>query len=331
MRSSVARLRRIEPLCKWFSCAGMLFFLVMVTITALDVALRYFFSRPLSGTIELTEFFMVIVFFSSVAYTQWTGGHIFMDVITAKLSRRRQRQLKLITDIWSFVMIAYCIAAMLIYAHTSDLYSPVLGIPLTPFIYFAALGCALLFLTLLHDVLASMLAVLEDGGMAVLLATLALAMAGLFAAGWFMHHRIPGMSAVALGIWGIAFMFFLFFMGMPVAYALMAASFVFLANMRSPAAAWNMLGSFWYGTVSSYDWSPLMFFLLMGYVCFQGQFGQDLYRAARSWMGHWRGGLATGSVCACTAFGAVVGDSLAGSVAMSAIALPEMRQSGYRD
>lgn len=67
----------------------MLFFLVMVTITALDVALRYFFSRPLSGTIELTEFFMVIVFFSSVAYTQWTGGHIFMDVITAKLSRRR--------------------------------------------------------------------------------------------------------------------------------------------------------------------------------------------------------------------------------------------------
>ncbi len=331
MRSSVARLRRMEPLCKWFSCAGMLFFLVMVTITALDVALRYFFSRPLSGTIELTEFFMVIVFFSSVAYTQWTGGHIFMDVITAKLSRRRQRQLKLITDIWSFVMIAYCIAAMLIYAHTSDLYSPVLGIPLTPFIYFAALGCALLFLTLLHDVLASMLAVLEDGGMAVLLATLALAMAGLFAAGWFMHHRIPGMSAVALGIWGIAFMFFLFFMGMPVAYALMAASFVFLANMRSPAAAWNMLGSFWYGTVSSYDWSPLMFFLLMGYVCFQGQFGQDLYRAARSWMGHWRGGLATGSVCACTAFGAVVGDSLAGSVAMSAIALPEMRQSGYRD
>ena len=186
-----------------------------------------------------------------------------MDVITAKLSRRRQRQLKLITDIWSFVMIAYCIAAMLIYAHTSDLYSPVLGIPLTPFIYFAALGCALLFLTLLHDVLASMLAVLEDGGMAVLLATLALAMAGLFAAGWFMHHRIPGMSAVALGIWGIAFMFFLFFMGMPVAYALMAASFVFLANMRSPAAAWNMLGSFWYGTVSSYDWSPLMFFLLI--------------------------------------------------------------------
>ena len=89
MRSSVARLRRMEPLCKWFSCAGMLFFLVMVTITALDVALRYFFSRPLSGTIELTEFFMVIVFFSSVAYTQWTGGHIFMDVITAKLSRRR--------------------------------------------------------------------------------------------------------------------------------------------------------------------------------------------------------------------------------------------------
>jgi tripartite ATP-independent transporter DctM subunit len=149
--------------------------------------------------------------------------------------------------------------------------------------------------------------------------------------GWFMLNRVPGMSAVTIGILGMVFMFTLFFLGMPVAYSLIASAHVFIANMRGTNAAYEMLGKFWYSTVASYDWSPLMFFLLMGYVCFIGRFGQDLYRAARAWMGHWRGGLATGSVCACTAFGAVVGDSLAGSVAMSAIALPEMRKNGYKD
>ena len=44
-----------------------------------------------------------------------------------------------------------------------------------------------------------------------------------------------------------------------------------------------------------------------------------------------RGGLAQGSVCACAAFGAVVGDVLSGSIAMSAIALPEMRNNWYDD
>lgn len=41
--------------------------------------------------------------------------------------------------------------------------------------------------------------------------------------------------------------------------------------------------------------------------------------------------LAVGSVAACALFGAVVGDVLAGSIAMAAIALPEMRKHGYND
>ena len=66
-------------------------------------------------------------------------------------------------------------------------------------------------------------------------------------------------------------------------------------------------------------------------ILFYGDFGKDLYTCARRWLGHLRGGLAQGSVCACAAFGAVVGDVLSGSIAMSAIALPEMRNNRYDD
>ena len=331
LRTCVNVLKPLEKVCQKASALGMLFFLAMVLITTVDVVLRYFFSRPLSGTMELTEFFMVIVFFTSVAYAQWTGGHIVMDVVTAKLSRKTQDLLAVVTSFWSVCTVGFCLIAMVDYASGCELYSPTLNLPVAPFVWFASAGCLLLLLTLVHDFLAAILKAHDNYGSTLTVLALLAAFASTAAFLWFAMNRMRGVSSVALGIWGCAFMFFLFFSGMPVAYALMASAAVFISNMRGTTAAWNMLGQFWYNTVASYDWSPLMFFLLMGYVCFQGQFGQDLYRAARSWMGHWRGGLATGSVCACTAFGAVVGDSLAGSVAMSAIALPEMRKSQYDD
>ena len=148
---------------------------------------------------------------------------------------------------------------------------------------------------------------------------------------WLALHRVTGVSSVTLGVLGMTLMFGLFFLGMPVGFALMSTGFIFIANMRGLPAVLNMSGQFWFSTVASYDWSPIMFFLLMGYFCYYGELGRDLYSFARNWIGHFRGGLAQGSVCACAAFGAVVGDHLSGSIAMNAIALPEMRANNYDD
>ena len=129
----------------------------------------------------------------------------------------------------------------------------------------------------------------------------------------------------------MVYMFTMFFLGMPVAFALMGTSLVFIASLRGLTAALNLFGTAWFSTCSSYTWAPLMFFLLMGFLCFYSRFGEDLYRTARNWCGHFRGGLAIASVCACTALGAVVGDALVGCIAMMTIALPEMRRHGYDD
>ncbi len=144
-------------------------------------------------------------------------------------------------------------------------------------------------------------------------------------------HRFPGVGPVNLGIMGLCVMFFLFVCGMPVAFALMAAGFVFSCAIRGFNPAMVMYGKVMFFSSGSYHWVPLMFFMLMGYFCYYGELGRDLYSFARNWIGHFRGGLAQGSVCACAAFGAVVGDHLSGSIAMNAIALPEMRANNYDD
>ncbi len=331
MQAVLAALRRTEPLCRWASSAGMALFLLLVCLTFLDVLLRYFFNRPLDGTIELTELVMVVVFFSSVAYTQWQKGHVTMDIITARLSAKNRAHLEAVTGFWSVAIVFFCIVAMVQYSSRVFNLSPVWHIPYRPFVLFASAGCSLLLVALVHDLLEKLLAVIEGGRAGSLALVLAAAILPTLAGWWFASHRLAGVSSVQLGLWGLVVMFGLFFLGMPVAYSMLGAAFLFIANMRGMGAALDLMGKCWYASIANYTWSPLMFFLLMGFLCFHGRFGEDLYRAARSWMGHLRGGLATASVCACTAFGAVVGDSLAGSVAMATIALPEMRRSNYDD
>jgi len=80
---------------------------------------------------------------------------------------------------------------------------------------------------------------------------------------------------------------------------------------------------------SSYSLSVLPFFLLMGEFATRGGMNSQLYRAARTFFGHLRGGLAIATIGGCGAFGAVSGSSLATAATMSQVALPEMRKAGY--
>lgn len=322
--------RRYEKFCRLLSAAGMAVFMLMVALTFADVFLRYFFHNSLNGTVEATELFMVVVVFSSIAYTQWTRNHVVMDVLTASMTPRWQNIWEAVTAFWSVVVAALCVYTSIRYGQRTSSMTAVLQVPLRPFIYFVAFGFFTLLLTQLWDVVRAMAKTTRNSPKDAVLACF-LAVVPVLVAWEFSSHRMVGMSTVTLGILGIVVMFALFLTGMPVAFALMATGFIFSGMLRGLPAAVNMYGKAMYSTSASYAWAPLMFFMLMGYFCFYGDFGKDLYTCARRWLGHLRGGLAQGSVCACAAFGAVVGDVLSGSIAMSAIALPEMRRNKYDD
>lgn len=319
-----------EKLCKWLSAAGMGIFMIMVALTFSDVFLRYFFHNSINGTVEMTEMLMVIVVFSSIAYTQWTKNHVVMDIVTSSLKERWRNVLTCSTTFWSCAVMIASIYSTARYAATNIAVTAILGIPYAPLIYFVSFGFITLLITLMWDFLKALSEVSREGWKDIVL-TWILSIIPVIVAYHFASHRMMGVSTVFIGVIGIIVMFVLFLTGMPVAFALMATGFIFSGMLRGLPAAINMYGKAMYTSSASYSWSPLMFFMLMGYFCFYGNFGKDLYTCARRWLGHLRGGLAQGSVCACAAFGAVVGDVLSGSIAMSAIALPEMRRNNYDD
>jgi TRAP-type C4-dicarboxylate transport system permease small subunit len=74
--------------------------LIMMVYTVIDVVLRYGFNRPFSGSLEFTEFSMVLIVFLAIAYTGWTGGHIAVDLFEKALDRPA---LRLLPSALSFV------------------------------------------------------------------------------------------------------------------------------------------------------------------------------------------------------------------------------------
>ena len=138
------------------------------------------------------------------------------------------------------------------------------------------------------------------------------------------------MSMLELGIWSFPVLLALIFLRAPIGLAMMLGGIggLWLA-LGSPDVVLARLKSETYSTFSSYSLSIIPIFLLMGQFATLSGMSQALFKAAESWLGHRKGGVAMASVGACAGFGAICGSSLATAATMSRVALPELRRYGY--
>jgi tripartite ATP-independent transporter DctM subunit len=84
-----------------------------------------------------------------------------------------------------------------------------------------------------------------------------------------------------------------------------------------------------FATFSTYSLSVIPLFLLMGEFATNAGMSKALFRAANTWLGHRRGGIAMAAVGGCAGFGAICGSSLATAATMAQVALPEMKRYRY--
>jgi tripartite ATP-independent transporter DctM subunit len=138
------------------------------------------------------------------------------------------------------------------------------------------------------------------------------------------------MSRLELALWSFPVLLALIFLRVPVGLAMLlcgaAGSWLILG---SPAPLLAQLKSLTYDTFSSYSLSIIPLFLLMGQFATRGGMSMALFRAAETWLGHRRGGVAMAAIGGCAGFGAICGSSLATAATMGQVALPELRRYGY--
>jgi TRAP-type C4-dicarboxylate transport system permease small subunit len=124
----------------------------MMILTILDVVLRKLASKSILGTVELTEFMLVILVFFALAQTELLDGHVRVDLVMSRFSDRVQGFMDMITQFVCFALSLLISWSSLVYSEEMRLSEEVtqdLLIPVYPFIYFVALGCLVLSFTLL--------------------------------------------------------------------------------------------------------------------------------------------------------------------------------------
>ena len=130
---------------------------------------------------------------------------------------------------------------------------------------------------------------------------------------------------------GFAAVFALALLRVPLAFAMGLVGVVGLGLVRSWPAAFSSTSLVVYETGFAYILSVIPLFILMGNLVARAGLAHELYRAAYSFIGHFRGGLAHATVLSCAGFGAICGSSIATAATMSRVAYPSMKKLGYAD
>jgi C4-dicarboxylate transporter DctM subunit len=130
---------------------------------------------------------------------------------------------------------------------------------------------------------------------------------------------------------GLFAMLVLSFARVPIAFSMGLVGFAGLWWMRGLGPSMASATTVVYETGFQYTLSVVPLFILMGNFVTRAGMSRELYRAAYTFVGHLKGGLAMATVIACAGFGAICGSSIATAATMTRVAYPSMRDHGYSD
>lgn len=136
------------------------------------------------------------------------------------------------------------------------------------------------------------------------------------------------MSLELITILMFACMLVLLVTGLPIVFCLGSIALVFAYFLWGPASM-GIVTKTMMGLVTNFTLIACPLFVFMAYMIQYSGTGEGLYDAMHKWFGPFNGGLAVGTVIACTLIAAMSGLSATGTLAMGVIALPAMLKRGY--
>jgi TRAP-type C4-dicarboxylate transport system permease small subunit len=135
---------------------GSYVLVAMVLMTTADIISRKYFNSPFTFTFEVTEFMLVIVAWSYIAYTTSVGRHVSVDTVTSHLAPKSRKLVQLIGDFITvalFGLICWQNVVQGISVLDIGTTTAILHIPKYPFQFWVAFGSGLACLIYLFKIL----------------------------------------------------------------------------------------------------------------------------------------------------------------------------------
>src|SRR5512139_624375 len=137
------------------------------------------------------------------------------------------------------------------------------------------------------------------------------------------------MDEITVGILGICILMIMFLTGIELGFGMTIIGFIGLGYLGTWSAASNQVVKDFFDTFTSYGFTVIPLFVLMGQVASNSDIAKKLYNSAEKFVGHIPGGLAMTTVVGATLFKAMCGSTLATAATFSGVAIPEMDRYGY--
>lgn len=141
----------IHRLTHWAFAADMVWVLVMMVLTAVDVAGRYAFSVAVTGSLELSELMLAVFGMLGMAYTEHMGANVKVRILENILPRRAVLALDSLTYLLSLgiiLILVYGSWVMGIEEYHYKTASDSLGIPVYPFHFLLSVAAFVLAIEL---------------------------------------------------------------------------------------------------------------------------------------------------------------------------------------
>jgi tripartite ATP-independent transporter DctM subunit len=137
------------------------------------------------------------------------------------------------------------------------------------------------------------------------------------------------MDPQTIGIVGIAGLFLLLIIGMPIGFSLAFVGFWGISSLTDISVALPTLIRSFYGTFTTYSFTVIPLFVIMGELASVSGLSQGIYSVADKWLRRLPGGLGIATIGACAGFAAICGSSVATAATLGRVALPEMEKYNY--
>ncbi len=128
---------------------------VLMLLGASDVIGRYFFNKPIKGTLEISEILLAGIVLFGLAYTSSVGGHVRVDTFVLLFSPRLQAIVGCIVSFLSliiFFLIGWQGAELALQSWERHRSIDVFFIPIAPFQLFVSIGALAVCLELIVQI-----------------------------------------------------------------------------------------------------------------------------------------------------------------------------------
>ena len=315
--------------CSFMPAIASVLLLCIASFITVDVVGRLFFNTPWRGITDLETLFMSVIGFTCLAVAIIQRQSIQIDLFYEMFNDGLKRPLYLMACIISCVITAVLSKAAFDISFEWSNDTSILLIPEWPFIMITSIGLAMAAIAFFFQICHVGKAMISQKEIWKIL--LVIAICALITALPFIY-KASGIKLSGLAIGGVSFLILmsLMLLRVPLGWAMCAIGILgLLAITRRASSVFASVASVPFTSTTTFIMIAFPMFMLMGEMVSLAGLSDDLFRAAKMWLGRLPGGLAVATVGGCAGFGAVCGDSMATVITMSAVALPSMEENKY--